>query len=395
MKVNVENLGSLLDGPLEPELIDKLRCLVERKIPVLAEEIKKSHADHAATLATKLLANMANRLLQDNAIDLPLLNCCLNLQEVCAKLGPQGDSAKLLRQAKGEVSAAIKALSQKKGTLEKFQSELHLVREETIPATGDFSVTVFSQHDRSLAAAYIMTHLIKNGIKISLVVTQKRFSKGAVRQEFHLGMYRTLRRRFTKAAEKIKRKIIPEKGYTEIRDVAASEGISNDVQGLCEANGIPVVYVQGFNSQECHQALSEHPTEFGLYLGKQIVKKSTIRHFSTGVVHSHPGRIPLYRGMDCVEWALIQEERSHIGSSVQLMTPKLDAGPVLDFETLPTQPGWSVNVIRSRVLYQGISKVINFFTNITESECLCRYYDPTYGRQYYRMRPEIRRNIET
>ncbi len=392
MRVTIGKVESLLEGEMSQLQVEGLRCLVERKSHSFIQEMTECYSEEAPVLIIKLYTTLVNAIRTDTTIDIPLVNCCLNLQDMCHKLVLRDGDSAAVADANSELMSILKVIEQE-NTFKIRHSELHLIRQDSVSMPEDFTVTVFAQNDRSLVAAYVITHLIKNGVKINLLVTQKRFSKSSIRQELQLGKYRTFKRRFGKLIEKILRKVKPEKNYIEIRDVASKEGINNDLCKLCRDNNIPFVYVEGFNSEECHSALAESPSHFGLYLGKEIVKAKTIELFEKGIVHNHPGRIPLYRGMDCVEWSLIQNESMHIGSSIQLLTPELDAGPVVYFKALELKPSWSINVIRSRVLYQGIENIINFFTNITK-EIECSYYDAAYGRQYYVMHPKLKQLIK-
>ncbi|MHC9510136.1 formyltransferase family protein [Kangiella sp. M94] len=392
MQVTIATIKSLLEGELSQQQVEAMRCLVERKLPSFVQEMNDCYSGEASALLIKLYITLVRAIESDSTVDVPMVNCCLNLQDMCKKLELDESDSGIMCTADCELASSLKIIKQR-DPLRTKHSELRLIRNDTVVIPSDFTVTVFAQNDRSVVAAYIISHLVKNGVNVNLLVTQKRFSKSSIRQELQLGKYRTFRRRLGKLIEKIIRKVKPESGYIEIRNVATEEGINSDLSKLCHDNKIPLVYVEGFNSDECHAALTRSSSHFGLYLGKEIVRKKTIELFEKGIVHNHPGRIPLYRGMDCVEWSLIQNESMHIGSSIQLLTPELDAGPVVYFKALELKPSWSINVIRSRVLYQGIENIINFFTNITK-EIECSYYDAAYGRQYYVMHPKLKQLIK-
>lgn len=392
MRVTIGKVKSFLEGSLSQQQVEDMRCLVERKLPTFAQEMTECYSEEAPVLIVKLYATLVNSIRTDATIDIPLVNCCLNLQDMCHKLVLKGGDSAVFETANSELISILKVIEEGDSFKSK-RSELHLIRKGTVSVPSEFTVTVFAQNDRSLVAAYIISHLIKSGIKINLLVTQKRFSKSSIKQELQLGKYRTFRRRLGKLIEKILRKVKPEKDYIEIREVASKESIDNDLSKICKDNKIPLVYVEGFNGDQCHNALIQTPSHFGLYLGKEIVREKTIELFDKGIIHNHPGRIPLYRGMDCVEWSLIQNEDVHIGSSIQLLTPELDAGPVVYFKALQLKPSWSINVIRSRVLFQGINNIINFFKNNTK-EIECFYYDSAYGRQYYVMHSKLKKLIK-
>jgi methionyl-tRNA formyltransferase len=77
-------------------------------------------------------------------------------------------------------------------------------------------------------------------------------------------------------------------------------------------------------------------------------------------IHAHPGILPDFAGVDCVKWAILEGRK--IGSSVHILTSKLDAGPVLAQAELKNSKYSNILDIRQDVLCLGaqlISQVVS------------------------------------
>lgn len=66
------------------------------------------------------------------------------------------------------------------------------------------------------------------------------------------------------------------------------------------------------------------------------------------VLNIHPSLLPAYRGRDTHARVLAAGERE-TGCTVHLVTPELDAGPVLGQERVPVEPGDTAQTLAARV----------------------------------------------
>ena len=48
-----------------------------------------------------------------------------------------------------------------------------------------------------------------------------------------------------------------------------------------------------------------------------------------GVLNCHMGILPNYRGMDIIQWAILEKRLDLIGLSCHIMTEKIDEGPIV------------------------------------------------------------------
>jgi len=75
--------------------------------------------------------------------------------------------------------------------------------------------------------------------------------------------------------------------------------------------------------------LSKFKSEVALSMNyKNIIKDSIISTFKYGILNSHPGDLPRYRGNACPNWAILNFEKK-VGLTIHSMNEDLDSGPIL------------------------------------------------------------------
>lgn len=74
-----------------------------------------------------------------------------------------------------------------------------------------------------------------------------------------------------------------------------------------------------------------------------------VRRWEGRLVNIHPSLLPAFRGVDTHARALAAGVAEH-GCSVHLVTPELDAGPVLAQDAVPVLPGDTAETLAARVL---------------------------------------------
>ena len=59
----------------------------------------------------------------------------------------------------------------------------------------------------------------------------------------------------------------------------------------------------------------------------RIIKDELLSAPKIGILNCHPGLLPYYRGCNCVEWALYNNDK--VGNTCHLMTKNIDQGPII------------------------------------------------------------------
>ena len=153
--------------------------------------------------------------------------------------------------------------------------------------------------------------------------------------------------------------------------------------------GAEVFYFDNFNSASCLSRLASIRPKFGVFTGGGILSKEFLQQFTNGVIHAHPGILPEYRGMDVVQWAILEGNYSHVGSTCQLMSPKLDAGTLLSNFTIDITTFNSLQAIRTAVVAKKISLVCETLRQILNHDFISPVQPETDGKIYYLLHPKL------
>lgn len=83
-------------------------------------------------------------------------------------------------------------------------------------------------------------------------------------------------------------------------------------------------------------------------------------YFIEGIMYFnlHIGIIPFYRGLKCIEWAIINSDYNNIGYTIHEMTPRLDLGDVYKKEYI-NHENLTLSQIYAKAYIDGITSIID------------------------------------
>lgn len=139
---------------------------------------------------------------------------------------------------------------------------------------------------------------------------------------------------------------------------------SNDPQaaGLARAAelGVPTAAVDhrafrgdraGFEAALLEPLLAADPDIICLAGFMRILTPAFVQRFAGRMLNIHPSLLPKYPGLDTHARAIAAGD-AQAGCTVHLVTPELDAGPVLGQARVPVLPGDDAAALAARVLVQ-------------------------------------------
>lgn len=130
-----------------------------------------------------------------------------------------------------------------------------------------------------------------------------------------------------------------------------------DAPGLGRAGDVPTVVVarDAFASRAAFEAelgrvLAAHRVEAVALAGfMRVLSADFVRRFEGRMVNIHPSLLPRHPGLDTHARALAAGDRE-AGATVHLVTPEVDAGPILAQARVPVRPGDTAETLAARVL---------------------------------------------
>jgi folate-dependent phosphoribosylglycinamide formyltransferase PurN len=137
--------------------------------------------------------------------------------------------------------------------------------------------------------------------------------------------------------------------------------------------------------------LSAHHADLVVLLGMPIVPVPILDLAGLGVINAHNGRLPDYRGMDAVGWALLNGDP--ITCTTHLARPAVDAGEVLAAVPVPYAPPAS---LRQRVKATQLRLLLQATRHVTTHGRLpeAKVQPSEHARQFYRLHPHLKRLLD-
>ena len=161
--------------------------------------------------------------------------------------------------------------------------------------------------------------------------------------------------------------------------------VSDTLQTAVRAQGGQFVCVADVNGADCKRTLVKQQVDLMILGGAPIVRAHILQVPRVGTLNAHQGALPRFRGMNVIEWALLEGTAPTI--SVHFVDPGVDTGDIVAMEPIPLQPGDQLSSVRTRS-GKIQSELLARMASLAMQGALPRrsqcFED---GRQYYSMHP--------
>lgn len=167
-------------------------------------------------------------------------------------------------------------------------------------------------------------------------------------------------------------------------------GWETDVVAYCTKQGIPVHVVDALASDAGVETLRGLAPDLCIHAGAGIMRAATLAVPKLGTLNAHMGRLPMYRGMNVVEWSVFNRDTT--GCSVHLIDPGIDTGAVIEATTVDTSSARSLAEARRLVDEAQIARLGRVLAHVLATGALpaTTSQQGVSGRQFYRMHPRLR-----
>jgi len=177
---------------------------------------------------------------------------------------------------------------------------------------------VILTREKSYFGGLVLKEAVQQGLKINLVISQEwRFKQKYKRFKAYSNKYgftNILSSKFFEIIDVIIQRIRGKSGCQKIEDIAKN-------------HNIPFVTVPKLNGNKTVEILNSLSPDVLLLGGVGIISPNLIKSVSKGVLNSHPGKLPEYRGSYVVRWALLNKDPIVI--TVHLVDASIDTGDIL------------------------------------------------------------------
>ena len=121
--------------------------------------------------------------------------------------------------------------------------------------------------------------------------------------------------------------------------------------------------VKDINSDESKKLLAEIGPDYLCSLGGGLIGSEGIASAKIGALNLHSGISPFYNGADMVDKVIESRNLNFIGSTLMLLTPQIDAGPILGHHLPRIDTVETSHSLFCKAIIGGIMLYTNFLTS--------------------------------
>ncbi|MCR9095924.1 MAG: hypothetical protein NXI30_17010 [bacterium] len=234
------------------------------------------------------------------------------------------------------------------------------------------------------------------GLELVGIVCRRILNPARLRSE--------LKRDGVRLARKAFRKIVlaeaddsagDEPGFHDRTREAGVADLSLDA--FARQRGIPIVHVADHNDDESIAAIRDMRPDVVGFTGGGIIRQKLIDVAGRGIFNTHMGPLPAYRGMDVVEWPILEadaesEARSkgpELGVTLHFMDKGIDTGPIVRIDPVPIRHGDTMERLRRRFEPVMVDILLEGLRWVRDGGADERAQAEVDGRQYFVMHPRL------
>ena len=177
-----------------------------------------------------------------------------------------------------------------------------------------------------------------------------------------------------------------------VRGLAGRTSPAPSLREVCEAQGGAYLRVPALNSEVCREVLTALRPDLVLLGGAPIVRDTILAIPRLGTLNAHQGRLPHYRGMNVLEWTILDGGRPCL--TVHFVDPGVDTGDVIAVEPVPILPGDSVDRLKERAASQQVDLLCRTVAMAEAGPLPRTPQAQEAGRQYFVLHPQLRELAE-
>lgn len=247
-------------------------------------------------------------------------------------------------------------------------------------------VVVFSPSRFSLYTICVVELLEKRGIHVSAIVVRKLFNPKRFFSEFARDGSRLLKKIWKKLV--LRKSGYSKRDYQTIIDLMNENGISvKSVDVFEKKYGTSIVYCEDLNDPVVVDTLKKVQPDLIAFTGGGLIRKEVLDHSGAGILNCHMGMLPKYRGMDVVEWPILEACFGQVGMTVHFMDEGVDTGDILQVRKVEITPQETIKQIRERFEPLMCQEMVTACAEYLKDNLQRKPQRGDEGKQYFIMHP--------
>jgi methionyl-tRNA formyltransferase len=249
-----------------------------------------------------------------------------------------------------------------------------------------FAPTPTSLYSRLLAE---LVHR-EEGIELAGIAVRSMWSWKRIRSDLRRDGARLVRKVYEKLW--LGEEAYPSDERATLPTMAAEVGLLDEsLPRLAQRLGVQIIQKADLNGSDVLEFLGRINPDLIVFSGGGLVRRQVLEIPRLGVLNCHSGILPAYRGMDVVEWAILEaQQRPEIGLTLHLMDRGVDTGPILLHHHERIQPGDTLARIRRRLEPQMVELMMKGLRGLRDGSIHAQPQAIEDGRQYFVMHPRLK-----
>ena len=247
-------------------------------------------------------------------------------------------------------------------------------------------IIIFSPNRYSLYTTTVTEMLIQRGVTVSSIYVRKLINPSRVLSEYRRDGSRLLKKVWKKLF--LRQAAYHNGNFENLISFRKSNNISiSKLDEFQSKYSIPVIPCSNLNDTAVINGLREIQPDLVVFTGGGLIRQDVLSNSGNGVLNCHMGLLPPYRGMDVVEWPILEDHIDQIGITVHFMDQGLDTGDILQTRQIPTIPSENISELRDRIEPIMCQTLVDSCINFLNGKIKRQPQEILSGKQYFKMHP--------
>ena len=250
------------------------------------------------------------------------------------------------------------------------------------------AVALFCPNPFSLYTICVTELLERDHVEVKAIYVRRLLNPNRFFSEFNRDGSRLIKKIWKKLV--LRKRSYSAANYETLASFMIKENIRvKKVDEFTEKYGIPIVYCDDLNDSVVVENLKLIKPDLVVFTGGGLIRKEVLANSGSGILNCHMGMLPQYRGMDVVEWPILEGNLEKIGLTVHFMDEGVDTGDILKTSKVDFEPGEAIQQIRERFEPIMCRELVSTCQDYLNGKVMRTSQKKEDGRQYFKMHPRL------
>lgn len=231
------------------------------------------------------------------------------------------------------------------------------------------------------------------GVELVAIVVRRIVNPGRLRNELRRDGVRLLRKVWRKLVVGAPPAHASERGF---HAMVGELGLPHTSLGrFARAHGIECLKVRDHNDPAAVELLGRARPDVVAFTGGGLIRRALLEVAGQGIFNTHMGILPEYRGMDVVEWPLLEDRHETVGLGVtlHLIDRGVDTGPIVTARRVPIAEGDTLETLRTRFEPAMVELMMEGVRRTRDGRLEVASQRAEAGRQYFVLHPRLHEEV--